>query len=234
MDQSRRFKSSLHGSDCGSNTCGSKRKLPGHIESITSSSVKGIMLNLVLASLNLATSAVSYLLGLCTSEWGWTLSDRSVEVLKGKPIIDIILWDWYLLAAPLSLLWAFWWPPNACELKNFLMQKLQEKTLPEAGLDCESESPSVESKFPPRLRFSHSPWLRSSVSSLLPSLSGYLFCSFFSTISLSASPWEIISSQISSLEDVKRKLMNLGSAMYTMILWRVLDQRREERNGEKH
>lgn len=29
----------------------------------------------------------------------------------------------------LSFLWAFWWPPSACDLRNFLLQKRQGKSL---------------------------------------------------------------------------------------------------------
>ncbi|KAA8545807.1 hypothetical protein F0562_020742 [Nyssa sinensis] len=92
-DYSRRFKSSFCGSNGCSDGCGSNRKLPGHFKSTASSSVCGAHANPnpVFASLNLATVVVPPLLGLCTSEWGRTPSDRTMEVLMGIPIIVIIL-----------------------------------------------------------------------------------------------------------------------------------------------
>ncbi|KAK3412312.1 hypothetical protein EUGRSUZ_I01089 [Eucalyptus grandis] len=74
VDQSRRFKSSLTGSDGGFDCCASKRKLPGHIKSNASSNMKDGHPGAcpILWSLNLATIAVPSLLGLCTREWGLT------------------------------------------------------------------------------------------------------------------------------------------------------------------
>ena len=96
VDQSRRFKSSLSGSDGGSVRCGFKRKLPGHIAWFTSfvpSVVKsGVAIpNPVLSLLNLATIGVPSLIGLCTSEWGLMPSVRTIAVWMGTPIIVIIL-----------------------------------------------------------------------------------------------------------------------------------------------
>ena len=227
MGQSRRFKSSFCGSDGGSGNCESKWKLPGHIESIASSSVKGIhaIPKPVLVSLNLAPS----LLGLYTSEWGRMPRDRDMGVLIGNPIIAIILWDWYLLAAPLSLLWAFWWPPSACELKNFLMQKLHEKTLV-AVFGCGSESPAVESKFLPRLRFSHSPGLLSSVPLLLSSSSITIsLCRFSALTSVASSPWKIMSPD--SPISIRWQVMELIERLCGLVmieLFKELDQRRRE------
>lgn len=243
MGQSRRFKSIFCGSDggsgscessfCvsdgGSGSCDSKRKLPGHIESIASSSVKGIhaIPKPVLVSLNLVPIVVTSLLGLCTSEWGRMPRDRDMGVLIGNPIIAIILWDWYLLAAPLSLLWAFWWPPNACELKNFLMQKLHEKTLV-AVFGCGSESPAVESKFLPRLRFSHSPGLLSSVPSLLsPSSITISLCRFSALTSVASSPWKIMS--LDSPISIRWQVMEWIERLCGLVmieLFKELDQRR--------
>ena len=149
----------LSGSCGGWGCCATKRKLPGHTRSVWSSDEKGAQAipSLACASWKLGASTVPPLHGLCTSEWGCTPSDRRiVGVFTEKPIIAIDLCDWYLLAAPLSLLWAFWWPPNACELKNFLLQKLHEKTFAVAGLDCKSGSAAVESEVPPMFRFNHS------------------------------------------------------------------------------
>jgi hypothetical protein len=61
---------------------------------------------------------------------------------------------WNFLTAPLSRLCAFWWPPSACELKNFLMQKLQEKIF-DPGRTATTRVAIVS----PRLRFSSS-WLQ--------------------------------------------------------------------------
>ncbi|KAH7575358.1 hypothetical protein JRO89_XS02G0090700 [Xanthoceras sorbifolium] len=93
VDQSRRFKSSLSGSDGGSVRCGPKRKLPGHITSFLPFAVKGghVIPNPVLSLLNLATIGGPSLIGLCTSEWGLTPSDRTTAVWMGKPIIVIKL-----------------------------------------------------------------------------------------------------------------------------------------------
>lgn len=102
VDQSRRFKSSLTGSDGGFDCCASKRKLPGHIKSNASSNMKDGHpgAHPILWSLNLATIAVPSLLGLCTREWGLTPSERMIGAFVCEPNIVIILWDWYLLAAP--------------------------------------------------------------------------------------------------------------------------------------
>ena len=51
---------------------------------------------------------------------GSSLSGWRMEAAGGRPIIIWNLCDF--LAAHLSLLCAFWCPPRACELKNFLMQ----------------------------------------------------------------------------------------------------------------
>ena len=158
-----RFKSSLCWSDAWLGSL-STWKLPGQIESIASSITKGVqaILNPVLGSLNLAATSVPSRPGLCAREWGWAPSDRIVKELRGNPMVAIIiLWDWYLLAAPLSLLCAFWWPPRACELKNFLMQKLHEKILLPAGFDWGSPSPVVKASFLLRLKLNHSPKLSS-------------------------------------------------------------------------
>lgn len=166
-NHSFKFKSSLSGSNGCSGGCWSKKKLPGHIISVAFSNPQGphAIANPVLASLNLDTIAIPSLLGFCTSEWDRTPSDLIMELLKGKPTIVFVA-DWYFLATPLSLLWAFWWPPSACELKNFLMQKLHRKTLEFFDLDCELESSGCEDRFLPRLKFSHSWWWPSMVSLL--------------------------------------------------------------------
>ena len=201
MYQSRRFKSSLFTSDDSFGNL-SMRKLPGQVKSIASSGMKGVQVipNPALASLNRATVEDPSALGLRTSEWGCTPSDRVVKELKGNPIVVIIvLWDWNLLAAPLSLLCAFWWPPRACELKNFLMQKLHEKTLLLAGFDWESECPTVKDSFLLRPKLNHSPKLSSpavtsSLSLVLDSVSWLLFC----ILSASSSLCKVIAATLQS------------------------------------
>lgn len=163
-DQSLRFRSTGRFSELFSCDCWSKRKLPGHVNPTASSAITGVhgIPKFILASLNLAVSTVPSLFDLWTSEWGLTPRVRIIGTSKDKPVISIIFWQWYLLTAPLSLLWAFWWPPKACELKNFLMQKLHENTLGIAVLDSDSVSDLL-----PRLKLSHSPWLSSLPSPLL-------------------------------------------------------------------
>lgn len=114
-----RFRSSLVGFVVWSFVCcWFSWKLPGHFRSNDLSIwlVSDVLWYPALASLNVAAVALASLLDLCRREWGIIPSDLNMGLLIGKAIIVIILWDWYCLTVPLSLLWAFWWPPSACEL----------------------------------------------------------------------------------------------------------------------
>lgn len=63
----------------------------------------------------------------------------------------------WCLPRALSCLWAFWWPPSACKVENFLLQYLQGKVFNSSGKGCWGQPSSLDSLLLRYLRISSTP-----------------------------------------------------------------------------